>query len=84
LLLDFLFFPPQLADFKASEHFGGMLLSELPMKSNGQEPKSLGLLHLIGEAKQRSLIQKPAAVFEGTLLVQPPPLDQPSREQQHS
>ena len=56
LLLDFLFFPSQLVYFKASEHFRGMLLSELPMKSNGQEPKSLGLLHLIGEAKQRSLI----------------------------
>ena len=61
-----------------------MLLPESPIKSNSQEPKSLGLLYLIGEAKQRSLVQVPAAVIEGTLLVQPPPLYQPSGEQQYS
>jgi hypothetical protein len=81
LLLDFLFFTPQLVDFEASEHFWSMLPSELPMKSNGQEPESLGLLHLVGKTEQRSLIQVPAAVFKGTRLVQPPPLQQASGEQ---
>ena len=81
LLLDFLFFTPQLVNFEAAEHFGCMLPSELPVKSNGQELESLPLLHLVGEAQQRSLIEVPAAVFEGTLLVQPPPLQQASREQ---
>lgn len=81
LLLDFLFFTTQLVDFEASENFGGMRLSELTVKSYGQEPESLGLLHLVGEAEQRSLIEVPAAVFEGTRLVQPPPLEQPSREE---